>query len=72
MSAAKTTRPAPPEPIVVLEESKVEGEEHERGLLMDMPMLVQSRIRTSPCQCAYERAQNTSGDDAAKVVFFCI
>jgi len=54
VSAAKMTRPAPPEPIVVLEESKVKGKEHEHGLLVDTPVLVQSRIRTSPCQCARE------------------
>jgi len=49
MSAAKMTRPVPPKPIVMLEESKVEGKEHEHGLLVDMPVLVQSHIRTSPC-----------------------
>jgi len=54
------------------EESKVEGEEHEHGLLVDMPVLVQSHIRTSPCQCTREQAQNASGDDAAKIMFFCI
>jgi len=72
VSAAKTTRPAPPKPIVMLEESKVEGKEHERRLLVDMPVLVQSRIRTSPCQCAHERAQNAGGDNTAKIMFFCI
>jgi len=41
----------------MLEESKVEGKEHEYGLLVDMPVLVQSHIRTSPCQCACEQAQ---------------
>ena len=54
------------------EESKVKGEEHKHGLLVDMPVLVQSCIRTSPCQCAHEQAQNASGDDAAKIIFFCI
>ena len=42
-----------------LEESKVESEskEHEHGLLVDMPVLIQSHVGTFPCQCTHEQAR---------------
>ena len=55
------------------EESEVEGESRERGLLVDTPVLVQSPALEPPLASAPMNEPRTpvaTGDDAAEIVFF--
>ena len=51
------------------EESEVEGESRERGLLVDTPVLVQSPALEPPL-ASEPRTPVVTGDDAAEIVFF--
>jgi len=54
------------------EESEVEGESHERGFLVDTPVLVQSPglAHPPPPPVGEPRTPVPTGDDAAEIVFF--
>jgi uncharacterized Rmd1/YagE family protein len=54
-----------------LEESEVEGESHERGFLMDTPLIAQSPNLALPTAPVSEpRTPVATGDDTAEIVFF--
>ena len=53
------------------EESEVEGESRERGLLVDTPLLAQTpTLLPAPAPASEPRTPVATGDDAAEIVFF--
>lgn len=53
------------------EESEVEGESRERGLLVDTPLLAQTpTLLPAPTPASEPRTPVATGDDAAEIVFF--